>query len=182
MAMLTKGFWLTIFSSCALVLSTATFADNATSEKQAAAKNQLAPHSLMVTAALQSAKAQVEGMQSQLDTVTNPVADESMSHLMVYQKELKDNIATAQAHQAELSQAIQAFPKYSQSKQYKNLVQAISEVQRREQKIPQFSQSAFLQNKQQAMNDLKDLKSKIDNAEKKALSFDHEINAQTHFG
>src|SRR5690242_7597565 len=83
--------------SAGLIIGTA-YSGTAIAAQDAAtaqAKDQLAPHSLMVESSLKGMLADVNALKAQLETVSNPASTDSLKHAQIYQKDIQSDLDRA---------------------------------------------------------------------------------------
>jgi len=152
------------------ILTGSALANQTTATTQA--KDQLSPHSLMVASSLKGMLADVQGLKSQIATVSNPSSPESIQHVAIYQNDLQHELDQANTHDQELRGTIQGFPALSKSSEFKDMEASLRDLKNIEQKVlSKLTQKNYLLNKSQIIDDLDQLGKKLDVAINKFDSF-----------
>jgi hypothetical protein len=105
-----------------LVLLGAAGAAGATVSATDQERDSLGPHAIMVRTALRAAIDTALGLKDQLSLAeTTSLTPEILEHVQATDKILRELLATANGHDAELRGAIQEFPRLAQSRDYRQL-------------------------------------------------------------
>lgn len=149
----------------------------------AAAKNELAPHALMIRTALRSALDEVKGLRSQLNAVPAS-APESMEHIRTYERQLLSDLSLVSTHQGHIQSNISKYPEIAKSNQYRDINTSLMDVRTFSQTWDgeAGAQPSYWNNKEQAMSDLKQLETKLNTAINKTESFSSDELKVSNFG
>jgi hypothetical protein len=147
-------------------------------EMKKQAKNEVAPHAIMVKSSLESAKEQISGLKDQMKLAKADNSDQMkvqgqvMEHFKLHTKNLKQDIDTAQKHSMELSSSVKKYPELANAEDYRSLNSALMDVRSSTQSWQAKAASpSYWKNSQQVSSDLDSLDQKINNAIDKDKSF-----------
>lgn len=134
----------------------------------------LVPHAIMVHTELLSAKDELNGIRSQLQTVPKGAApdQETLQHLSIYAANVNQDLKIAAAHHAELKSGVQAIPNGLQNKSFAHLDATVGgAMDANTAWQPKALTADYWKNTDTANNDVEALIKKIDSALDRDRSF-----------
>jgi hypothetical protein len=143
-------------------------------------KDSLAPHTIMISAALRGSLDAAKGLEAQLTTVSDPSAKESMKHVKTYEKGIKAALSQAAMHAKELQGAAKKFPDIANSKELRETSAALTNAENTWQSLRgKFNNPSYVKNASQAKMDLNSFEKTLDQAISKTSSLNDRLNIKT---
>lgn len=91
-------------------------------------KNSLAPHTVVIQAALQSAMDQLKGIRNELQ-ITSPPSAEMIDNLKMQSREINTDLRSAMSHEMHLQSGVKKFPELAGKDEYRAVSKALDDLE-----------------------------------------------------
>jgi hypothetical protein len=135
-------------------------------------KTELAPHVVVISSSLESAKDQLAGVRAQYELSENSQS-RPMTQIKLHTRELRYDLKVAMNSQSQLQSGAKKYPTVAQSGEFRQINSSLSEVNKTAQNWESKSKSSsYWNNKDQVKQDLDNFEKQIDSAISNARSFE----------
>jgi len=141
-------------------------------QQKTALKTELAPHVVVISSSLESAKDQLAGVRAQYELAEGQQT-RPMTQIKLHTREIRDDIKMATDSQSQLQSGAKKYPAVAQSGEFRQVNSSLGEVTKTAQSWESKSKStSYWNNKDQVKQDLDNFEKQIDSAISNAKSFE----------